>query len=156
MKRVFFLCLALCLLAGLGGCQNARVEGLTWDADDMVELTIYRTTSYAVTDCKSTQDREMIQQAANALLGVRIQREMRTDDARFEGGITFTFAFTGKDGSCQVIALLENTCLYVEAGPFVLAEPPRPDSEALWDSLPGEPRPWDYPPTPGSYPQEET
>lgn len=154
MKKILCLCFILCL--SLSGCQAARVPGLDWEAEKMVELTVYQTTSYFESTCKTTQDQTLIAQTAKALQKMRVKREMRTDDGvKFEGGLTFTFAFTRADSSQEILELLEDTYLYVEAGPFVLATPPYPGVGELWDALPGDPQPVDAAPTPGSYPQAE-
>lgn len=155
-KKTAALCLAVCLLLALAACQRARVPGLDWNPEEMVELTVYQTTSYFESTCKTTQDQTLITQTAKALQKMRVKREMRTDDGvEFEGGLTFTFAFTRADSSQEILELLEDTYLYVEAGPFVLATPPYPGVGELWDALPGDPQPVDAAPTPGSYPQAE-
>ena len=39
-KKTAALCLAVCLLLALAACQRARVPGLDWDAEEMVELRL--------------------------------------------------------------------------------------------------------------------
>ena len=51
MKKILCLCFILCL--SLSGCQASRVPGLDWEAEKMVELTVYQTTSYF--DCPDGQ-----------------------------------------------------------------------------------------------------
>lgn len=112
MKKILCLCFILCL--SLSGCQAARVPGLDWNPEEMVELTVYQTTSYFESTCKTTQDQTLIAQTAKALQKMRVKREMRTDDGvKFEGGLTFTFAFTRADSSQEILELLEDTYLYV-------------------------------------------
>lgn len=41
-KKTAALCLVVCLLLALAACQRARVPGLDWDAEEMVEQRLER------------------------------------------------------------------------------------------------------------------
>ena len=60
MKKILCLWFILCLSLTLSGCQASRVPGLDWEAEEMVELTVYQTTSYFESTCKTTQDQTLI------------------------------------------------------------------------------------------------
>ena len=154
MKKILCLCFILCL--SLSGCQAARVPGLDWDAEEMVELTVYQTTSYFESTCKTTQDQTLIAQTAKALQKMRVKREMRTDDGvKFEGGLTFTFAFTRRTVPRKSLSCWRTAISMWKRGPLCWQHRPTPGVGELWDALPGDPQPVDAAPTPGSYPQAE-
>ena len=71
MKKWFLVLLALCL--SLSGCQAARVPGLDWDAEEMVELRLERV-MYLVGE-KTTTDPQEIQAVAEGQIGRASCRE---------------------------------------------------------------------------------
>ena len=75
MKRSLALCALLCLLLALSGCRAARVPGLDWDPEEMVELQLYQGAVPAGAQRKTTTDPEKIRQAAQALFSLRVERE---------------------------------------------------------------------------------
>ena len=82
-KKTAALCLVVCLLLALAACQRARVPGLDWDAEEMVELRLERV-MYLVGE-KTTTDPQEIQAVAEGLRSVAVLREWRPDDPCSEG-----------------------------------------------------------------------
>lgn len=80
MKRSLALCALLCLLLALSGCRAARVPGLEWDPEEMVELQLYQGAVPADAQRKTTTDPEKIRQAAQALFSLRVERDAVNED----------------------------------------------------------------------------
>ena len=57
-KKTAALCLVVCLLLALAACQRARVPGLDWDAEEMVELRLERV-MYLVGEKTTTDPQEI-------------------------------------------------------------------------------------------------
>ena len=74
MKKLLTLSLVVCLLMSLSGCQAARVPGLDWNPEEMVELHLYQGAVPADAHRKITRDRETIQLVARALFSLRVER----------------------------------------------------------------------------------
>ena len=100
-KKTAALCLVVCLLLALAACQRARVPGLDWDAEEMVELRLERV-MYLVGE-KTTTDPQEIQAVAEGLRSVTVLREWRPDDPCSEGSGSITFTFVREDGSQEVV-----------------------------------------------------
>ena len=117
MKKWFLVLLALCLT--LSGCQAARVPGLDWDAEEMVELQVFTGGVPAAAQRKITRDTEDIRRVAQALFSLEAARDAVNEDVPC-GGIGTYFVFRRADGS------------YKLRQKFPL------DPDALWNSLEGE------------------
>jgi len=129
MKKWFLVLLALCL--SLSGCQAARVPGLDWDAEEMVELRLERV-MYLVGE-KTTTDPQEIQAVAEGLRSVAVLREWRPDDPCSEGSGSITFTFVRADGSQEVVCY--NGCrssLSTSEGEFLLPKDASPTQDELW------------------------
>ena len=132
MKRTSLLLLTLCLILALSGCQRARVPGLDWDAEEMVELRLQRV-MYLVGE-KTTQDTEEIQAVAEGLRSVPTLRERRQDDPLYDGAGSVTFTFTRADGSQEVVCYNGSShSLSTPAGEFLVAEGASPTQDELWN-----------------------
>ena len=132
MKKWFLVLLALCLT--LSGCQAARVPGLDWDAEEMVELRLERV-MYLVGE-KTTTDPQEIQAVAEGLRSVPVLREWRPDDPCSEGSGSITFTFVREDGSQEVVCY--NECcssLSTSEGEFLLPKDASPTQDELWASV---------------------
>lgn len=104
MKRSLALCALLCLLLALSGCRAARVPGLDWDPEEMVELQLYQGGVPADAYRKTTRDPEKIRQAAQALFSLRVERDAVNEDVP-AGGIGTYFVFVREDSSQEVMHL---------------------------------------------------
>ena len=131
MKRTSLLLLTLCLILTLAACQRARVPGLDWDAEEMVELRLERV-MYLVGE-KTTTDPQEIQAVAEGLRSVPTLRERRQDDPLYDGAGSVTFTFTRADGSQEVVCY--NGCrssLSTSEGEFLLPKDASPTQDELW------------------------
>ena len=130
-KKTATLCLAVCLLLALAACQRARVPGLDWNAEEMVELRLERV-MYLVGE-KTTTDPQEIQAVAEGLRSVAVLREWRPDDPCSEGSGSITFTFVREDGSQEVVCY--NGCrssLSTSEGEFLLPKDASPTQDELW------------------------
>lgn len=138
MKRLFSLWLALCLTLCLTGCQAARVPGLDWNPEEMVELHLYQGGVPQDAHRKITRDQETIQQVARALFSLRVERDAVNEDAPC-GGIGTYFVFFREDHSREAIHLGSGRdLLYTGEGFYKLRREFPLDPDALWNSIEGE------------------
>ena len=72
MKRSLALCALLCLLLALSGCRAARVPGLDWDPEEMVELQLYQGGVPADAQRKTTTDPETEEEVTTSVTGVYV------------------------------------------------------------------------------------
>ena len=138
MKRSLALCALLCLLLALSGCRGARVPGLDWDPEEMVELQLYQGAVPADAQRKTTTDPEKIRQAAQALFSLRMERDAVNEDVP-AGGIGTYFVFVREDSSQEVVHLGSGGELLSTGEGFYKLRHKFPlDPDALWNSLEGE------------------
>ena len=134
MKRSLALCALLCLLLALSGCRAARVPGLDWDPEEMVELQLYQGAVPAGAQRKTTTDPEKIRQAAQALFSLRVERDAVNEDVP-AGGIGTYFVFVREDSSQEVMHLGSGGELLSTGEGFYKLRHKFPlDQDALWNS----------------------
>ena len=137
-KKTAALCLAVCLLLALAACQRARVPGLDWDAEEMVELQVFTGGVPAAAQRKITRDTEDIRRVAQALFSLEAARDAVNEDVPC-GGIGTYFVFRRADGSQEVVLLGSGRDLLTTGEGFYKLRQKFPlDPDALWNSLEGE------------------
>ena len=136
MKKILCLCFILCL--SLSGCQAARVPGLDWDAEKMVELQVFTGGVPAAAQRKITRDTEDIRQVAQALFSLEAARDAVNEDVP-AGGIGTYFVFVREDSSQEVVHLGSGGELLSTGEGFYKLRKKFPlNPDALWNSLEGE------------------
>lgn len=138
MKKLVALSLVVCLLMSLPGCQAARVPGLDWNSEEMVELHLYQGAVPADAHRKITRDQKTIQQVARALFSLRVERDAFNEDV-YCGGIGTYFVFFREDLSREVVLLgSSKDLLYTGEGFYKLRREFPLNPDALWNSIEGK------------------
>ena len=138
MKRSLALCVLLCLLLALSGCRAARVPGLDWDPEEMVELQLYQGAVPAGAQRKTTTDPgEDPPGGPGPVLPAGGAGRVNEDVPA--GGIGTYFVLVREDSSQEVVHLGSGgELLSTGEGFYKLRQKFPLDPDALWNSLEGE------------------